>query len=268
MSEITPELASQIESSAGETTAPPHSKQPNGDEIPWGFGVAQSGSPMASREKHSGKASAKEPDDSDEEYSSGDDDKTSQRSSSGEVEETEDEDDSVDIPTTGTSSRKGGITKGGTSSEDSDDLESPGDDETTTSTKSKSSKSSLKDAEEPAKPLNDSTDSDATDLKNGGTDVSPASEEDEESEPENTSSRMKTVHSKPTSTPFSPKNIAVATPTLSLPSATPLSAQPVGCAGGINATSSYCSTNHARYVPKLDLSSFLAAVFLCLFTLL
>jgi hypothetical protein len=266
MSEITLELAAQIESSAGETTAPLHSKQPNGDEIPWGFGVAQSGSLMASREKHYEKASTEETD-SDEDNSSGDDEKTSQPSSNGEVEEATYEDDSEGTPTTGTSSnRKGGS---GTPSEDSEDLEVPVDDETAAGTKSKSSKSSLKDTE------GDSTESDATDSKNSGTDVSPESVEDDESELENTvssSSRMKTVHSKPTSAPFFVGNITVATPTLSLPSATLLSAQPVGCAGGINATSSYCSApnsaNHATYLSKLDLGLFLATILLCLFALL
>lgn len=224
---------------------------------------------MASREKHSEKVSTQETD-SDEGYSSGDDENSNQRSSDGEVEGGTYEDDSEGSTTTRTSPKKSGSVASGTPSEESDDFEVSENDETTSKSKLKSSKSSLKDTE------GDSEDLDATGSKNGGIDGSPASVEDEESELEDTvftsASRMKTVHSKPTSTPPSAGKINAVTPTLSLPSATLLSAQPVGCAGGINATSSHCSAptsaNHAACISRLELRSFLATTILCLFTLL
>lgn len=251
---ITLGLTAQIASSAGETDAPPHSQQPNGDEIPWGIGVMRSGSPMTSREK---KISAEE-NDSDEDYGNDGDEKTSQGPSHGEVSGGTDDDDSED----GTSPRKGGSASSRTSNGDSDGFEVSEDDGTATSPKSKSSKSSLKNTED------DSKDSDATDSRDG-IDGSPASVEGEDEELESTSSRMKTVRTKPTSTPH---NVNAVTPALSLPSATSLSAQPVGCAGGINATSSYCSAptsaNRATRISKLGSRTLLATVLLCLIPLL
>jgi len=255
----------QIASSAGETTAPPHSKQPNGDSIPWGVGALRSGSSVASREKHYSSSSTGE-EDSDESYSSD----TSQRSSDSKAKGGTDYDE--ETPATGTSARKGGSASSGKSSEDSEDSTVSEDDETTSSTNSKSSKSTLKDAED------DSKAPDSTDSKNSGTqggNGSLTSAEAEESElvaPVSTSSRLKTVHSKPTSTPLPTGNINVATPILPLPSTSLSSPQPVGCAGGTNATSSYCSpsstANYATYVPKLELRAFFVAVSVCLFGLL
>ncbi|KAF9780186.1 hypothetical protein BJ322DRAFT_1145960, partial [Thelephora terrestris] len=60
-----------IASSAGETIVPPHSKQPNGDSVPWGIGVMRSGSMVASREKQYMEGSTE--DDPSENYSSDDD---------------------------------------------------------------------------------------------------------------------------------------------------------------------------------------------------
>ena len=261
------DLVAQITSSAGETTAPPHNKQPNGDSIPWGIGAMRSGSSVTSREKHSSSGSTDE-EVSDESYSGDDDEATGQRSSNSKSKGETDYDE--EIPTTDTSTRKGSSASLGTSDDDSEVLDISEDDESTSSTKSGSSKPTLKDTEE------DSQDSDAADSKNSrtqGSDDSPTSAEDEESELENsvsTSSRLKTVHSKPASTPLSVKNINVATPTLPLPSITP-SAQPFGCAGGINATSSYCSpsssANGAISVSKLDSRTFFMSVLLCLFGL-
>lgn len=266
---ITPEPVVQIASPAGETTAPLHSNQPNGDNIPWGIGVMRSESTVASREKHSGKGSTEG--DPSENYGS-DDDETSQRPGNDKVKGGTYNDDSEEAPTKGTNTRKGNSGSGGTSSEDPVDSEVSEDDEPALSTKSKSPKSNLKDDEDNSKG------SDATNSKNDtteGSDESSASTEDEESDledPAPTSSRMKTVHSKPTSTPFLADNVNAATPTLPLPSATLLSAQPVGCAGGTNATSSYCSApssaSHAARLSKLDSGALLATVLLCLFRLL
>lgn len=263
--ELTPKLVVQIASSAGETTAPPHSKQPNGDSIPWGVGALRSGSSVASREKHYSSSSDEE-EDSDESSSSGDSEDTSQRSSSSKAKGGSDDDE--ETPTTGTSSSKGGSAK---SSEDSEDSEVSEDDETTSSTKSGSSKSTLKDAEEDSK-VSDTTTSKNSGTQGGNGSVTDAEAEESELEvPVSTSSRLKTVHSKPTSTPLPTGNINAVTPTLPLPSP-PSSAQPVGCAGGINATSSYCSpsstANYATYASKLDLRSFLVVVSVCLYGLL
>ena len=219
---LTPESVVQIASPAGGTAVPSHSNQPNGDGIPWGIGVLRSGSSVASREKHRGSSSM-----GDEEYDE-------------------------EVSTMGTSSREGGGGSSGTSSEDSEDSEVLEDDETESTTNSGSSKSALKDAEEG---------SDVIGSKNGteGSNGSLASAEDDESGPEgvvSTSSRLKTVHSKPTPTPFSTYNVNVATLALPLPSTPPPSAQPVGCAGGTNATNTYCSapgyTSRAAYATKLD----------------
>ena len=217
----TPESVVQIASPAGGTAVPSHSNQPNGDGIPWGIGVLRSGSTVASREKHRGSSST-----GDEEYD--------------------------EVSTTGTSSRKGGGGSSGTSSEDSEDSEVLEDDETDSITNSGSSKSALKDAEE--------EDSDAIGSKDNGTRGSNGylvSAEDEDSGLEgivSTSSRLKTA--KPTPTPFSIYNVNVATLVLPLPSTPPPSAQPVGCAGGTNATTIYCSApgyiSRAAYASKLD----------------
>lgn len=224
----------------------------------------RSGSLVTSREKDYEKASAEE-NDSDEDDSSSNDETTSQRSGNDQAKGRTYDDDSEGVPSTRTSSRQGGSASIGVPSEDSDDFGVSKDDETT-STTSKSSKSSLTE--------DDSNNSDATDSKSIKVDGSPASAQDEP-ELENTvftSSRIKTVHSKPTSTPFSADNINAVTPTLSLPSPTLLSAQPVGCAGGINATSSYCSAptsaNHATDASKLDSRTFFTTALLCLFVLL
>ena len=227
----------------------------------------RSGSSVTSREKHYDSDSTDE-EVSDESYSGDGDEATGQRSSNSKSKGGTDSGE--EVPTTGTSSRKSSSASVGASDEDSEDPEISEDDESTSSTKPGSPKPTLKDAEE------DSQDSDATDSKssriqgNGG---SPTSAEGEESELEDsvsTSSRMKTVHSKPTLTPLPADNINAATPTLPLPSITP-SAQPVGCAGGTNATSSYCSpsssANHAIYVSRLDSRTFLVSVLLCLFRL-
>jgi hypothetical protein len=227
----------------------------------------RSGSSVASREKHYSSSSTDE-EVSDESDSGDDDEATGQRSSNSKSEGGTDDDE--EVPTTGTSTRKGSSTSVGTPDEDSEDSEISEDSESTSSTESGSSKPTLKDAEE------DPQDSDATDSNNSrtqGSGGSLTSTEGGESELENpvSTSRMKTVHSKPTSTPLSADNINAATPTLPLPSITP-SAQPVGCAGGTNATSSYCSpsnsANSATYVSKLDSRTFLASVLLCLFGLL
>lgn len=219
---------------------------------------------MTSREKHSSSSSTEE-EDSDESYSD-DDEATSQRSSNGKTKGGTDSDE--ETPTTVTSARKGGNTSTGTSSEDSEDPEVSEDDETSSSLKSGSIKPTLKNTEE------DSEDSDATDLNRGtqGSDGSLTGTKDEESELENpvsTSSRLKTVHSKPTSTPASNNKANAANPTLPLPSTSFPSAQPVGCTGGINATSSYCSpsnsTNYATYASKLDLRAVFVAILLCSF---
>ena len=264
-----PNSIAQITSSAGETTAPLHSKQPNGDSIPWGIGVMRSGSLVTSREKHSGSGST-DKEVSDESYSSDDDEVTSQRSSNSKSSGGTDSDE--EIPTTVTSSRKGSSTTVGTSDEDSEDTEISEDDESTSSTKSGSFKPALKDGEEDSQDESDATDS--TNSRTQGSGGSLTSAEGEESELENsvsTSSRLKTVHSRPTSTPLPADNINVATPMLPLPSITP-SAQPVGCAGGTNATSSYCSpsssANRAIYTSKLDSRTLFVAVLLCLFGLL
>jgi hypothetical protein len=220
---------------------------------------------VASREKHYGSSST-EVEDSDENYSSDEDEATGQQSSNSKAKGGTEDDEGVSA--TGTGARK----NNGTSSKDSEDSEVSQDDATSSSTKPGSSKSTLKDTEE------DSNDSDATDSKNSGTQESNgvlADAEDEESVSEDalpTSSRMKTVHSKPTSTPVFTDNINAATPTLSLPSTPSSSAQPVGCAGGINATSSYCSapssTNHAAYASKLDSKAFFVAILVCSFGLI
>ncbi|KAF9652249.1 hypothetical protein BDM02DRAFT_3258688 [Thelephora ganbajun] len=106
-----------ITSSAGETTVPPHSKQPNGDDVPWGIGVMLSGSPVASREKHYGKGSMEE-EDPDENYSNDDDEVTGQQSSKSKAKGGTDYDQ--ETPTTKTSARKGGSASIGTSSESGD----------------------------------------------------------------------------------------------------------------------------------------------------
>jgi len=262
----TPELVTQITSPAGEATVPPHAKQPNGDAIPWGIGALRSGPSVASREKYHGSSSTEETD-SDENYDSSEDEETGQRSSSSKVKGGTDYDD--EVSTTETSVRKGGSASSGTSGDDSEDSDISEDDETTSGTKSGSSESTLKDTEE------NSGDPDPAGSKISGTqgsDDSLISAEDEESEPEgivSTSSRLKTVYSKPTSTPF---NINAATPTLPLPSTPSSSVQSVGCAGGINATSSYCSApgsiNYATYASELDSKAFVVAVLVCSFGLL
>ena len=224
---------------------------------------------MASREKHRGSSSTEE-EDLDDSYSSDENGDTSQRLGNSKVKGGAEYDEET---SSGTSTKKGSDGSSGMSSGDSEDSEVSEDDETSSSTNSGSSKSALlKDSEK------DSKDSDATDLKNGGTDGSsgsPTSSEDEESElgdAVSTSSRLKTVHSKPTLRPSPAGNINAATPTIPLPSAPPSSAQPVGCAGGINATSSYCSapssTNHATSISKLDLRMFFVAVLVISFGLL
>jgi hypothetical protein len=224
---------------------------------------------VAPREKHSSSSSTEE-EDSDENYSSDElSEDTGQRSSNSKSKGGTPEYDE-EVSTTGTSAKEGGSGSGGTSSEDSEDSEvSEDDDETSPSTKSGSSKSTLNDAGE---------DSDAKASKNSGTrgsNGSLTSAEDEESELEDavsTSSRMKTVHSKPTSTPFPTDNVNAAAPTLSLPAIPLSSTQPVGCAGGTNATSSYCSapssTNHAADTSKLDSRTFFAVVLVCSFGLI
>jgi len=226
----------------------------------------RSESTVASRERHSGKGSTEG--DSSESYGSDDDEETSQRPSNDKAKGATYDDDSEEAPTKGTNTEKGNSGSSGTSSEGSDDFEVSENDEPALSTKSKSQKSSLKDEEDGS----DATSS-KTDATEGG-DESTTSAEDEESDlenPEPASSRMKTVHSKPTSTPFLADNINDATPTLPLPSATLLSAQPVGCAGGTNATSSYCSVpssaNHATCLSKLDPGVLLATVLFCLYRL-
>ena len=171
--------------------------------------------------------------------------------------------------TTGTSARKGSNGTSGTSSKDFEDSEVSEDDETSSSTKSGSSKSALKDTEE---------DSDAVDSKNSGTEGRSGSltgAEDDESglgSAVSTSSRLKTVHSKPTSTPFPTGNINAATPTIPLPDTPLSSAQPVGCAGGTNASSTYCSapasTNHGAHGSKLDSGTLFATVLILSFGLL
>ena len=228
----------------------------------------RSGSSVASREKHYSSSSTDEQD-SAESYSS-DEEVTSQWSSNSKAKGGTDYDE--ETPTTGTGTRKGSSASAGSSGEDSEDLQVSEDDESISSTKSGSSKSTLKDGEE------DSQDSDSTDSKNGGIRGSNGSltgAKDEESElgnPVPTSSRLKTVHSKPTSTtpPVGDIN-AAATPTLLLPSIIQ-SAQPVGCTGGINATSSYCSpsnlANHATCTSKLDLRVFFVIVLFFSFGLL
>ena len=255
----------QITSPAGETTVPSHGKQPNGDDVPWGVGVLRSGSSVAAREKHSGSSSTGE-EDSDESYSNDEEEDTNQRSSNSKAKEGTEDDE--EASSTRTSSKKGSSGSGRMSNEDSEDSEVLEDDTTSSSTKSGSSKSALKDTEE------GSNDSDAVDSTNDGSDSSLTSAEGEESGLEDavsTSSRLKTVHSKPTST-LSMGNVNAATPTLPLPSAPPSSAQPVGCAGGVNATSSYCSTpsstNHATYLSKLDSRTLFVTVLVFSFGLL
>jgi len=263
-----PDSIAQITSPAGETTAPLHSKQPNSDSIPWGIGVMRSGSSVTSREKHSGSGSTEE-EVSDESYSSDDDEATGQRSSNSKSNGGTDSNE--ETPTTVTSSRKDSSASVGTSDEDSEDTEISEDDEPTSSTKSGSSKPALKDGEEDSQDEPDATDS--TNSRAQGSGGSLTSAEGEESELENSvsTSRLKTVHSRPTSTPLPADNINAATPMLPLPSITP-SAQPVGCAGGTNATSSYCSpsssANRAIYTSKLDSRTLFVAVLLCLFGLL
>lgn len=225
----------------------------------------RSGSSVASREKHYSSSSTDEQD-SDESYSS-DEEVTGQRPSNSKAKGETDYDE--ETPTTGTGTRKGTSASAGTSGEGSEDLE---DDESTSSTKSGSSESTLKDGEE------DSQDSTSTDPKSGetrGSNGSLTGAKDEESEfgnPVPTSSRLKTVHSKPTSTPSPAGDInPAATPALPLPSIAQ-SAQPVGCTGGINATSSYCSpsnlANHVDCASKLDSRVFFVIVLFCSFGLL
>ena len=223
----------------------------------------RSGSSVASREKHYDSTSTNE-EYSDGSYSGDDDETTGQQS--GNTKAKGGTDSNGETSTKGTSAKKGDSASVGTSGENSEDSEVPEDDGSTPSMKSGSSKPTLKDAEE------DSQDSNATDSESSrtrGSGDSLTSAEDEESKLENpvsTSSRLKTVHSRPTATPVSADSINAAAPTLLLPSATP-SAQPVGCAGGINATSSYCSpqssTSHATYVSKLDSRAFFVSVLLC-----
>lgn len=217
----------------------------------------RSESTVASREKHQNKGSAEE-DDSSENYDSDDDEEASQPS--GKVKGGTYGDDSVDTTTTGKNSRKGGNVGTKTTYED-DGLEVTEEDEAV----SKSPKSSLKDDE------GDSQGNSETVHSNVENDPSPTNTGGESPAP--TRSRMETIHSRPTSIPFSAGNInaAAASPTLSLPSTAPLSAQPVGCAGGINATSSYCSAspvNDASYISRLDSRTLFAAVLFCLFKLL
>lgn len=256
-------LVLQITSSAGEITIPSQSKQPNGDNVPWGVGVMRSGSPVSSREKHYSSSSSNEPD-LDESYSN-DGEVTGQQSSNNKTKGGTDYDE--ETPTTGTGAKKGGGASTGTSSEDPEDLELSEEDEPTSSTKSGSSKSTLKSDEE------DSQDSDGMESTSGGTRGDNRALNGSELEsPVPTSSRLKTVHSKPTSTPLPVDDInAAATPTLSLPSIAQ-SAQPVGCTGGINATSSYCSpsnyANHTACASKLDSRAFFMVVFFCWFGLL
>ena len=211
---------------------------------------------MASRKNHDSSSTGEE--DSDEDYSTDEDQSTAQQSSSGKTKGATEYDE--DVSTTGTSARKGSSGNGGTSSEDSEDSEASDDDETSSSTKSGSSKSASKVAEEDS------------DSKNGneGSSNSLTSTEDEEPGVESaisTSSRLKTVHSKPTSTSFPTGNVNAATPTIPLPSA-----QPVGCAGGTNASSTYCSaptsTNYATRGSKLDSRTLFAAVLILSFGLL
>ena len=200
---------------------------------------------MASREKHKGGSSSGE-EDSDESYSIDDRQATSQGSSNNKAEGGAEYDE--EVSSTGTNARKGGSgTSETSSSEDSEDPEVLEDNKTSSSTDSGSSDSTPQDTEEGTK------DSGAADFESSGTEGSVY-----------TSSRLKTVHSKPTSTPLSMGNLNAATPTLPMPS-TPLpSAQPVGCAGGTNASSSYCSApttaNHATYFSKLDSRACFAAV--------
>jgi len=183
----------------------------------------------------------------DENYSTNEGQGTGQRPSNGKAKGGAEYDE--EVSTTGTDARKG---SSGTSSEDSEDSE-VSEGETRSSTKSGSSKSALKDTEE---------DSGAVDLKDNGT---------EDEGPISTSSRLKTVHSKPTSTPLPTGNINAATPTLPLPDTPLSSAQPVGCAGGTNA-SSYCSapasTNHATLASRLDSRMLFATVLVLSFGLL
>lgn len=211
---------------------------------------------MASREKHRGSSSTGE-EDSDENYSSNEDEGADQRSSNTKPAEGTEYDE--EASPTGTSARKGSSGSGGkssASSEDPEDSEVSEDDETNSSTNSGSSKSTVKDAEE------GSEDSDAVD-SNGGTGGRSGSLSSVEGEGRgledsiSTSSRLKTVHSKPTSSPLSIGNVNAATPILPLPSTPPSSAQPVGCAGGVNATSSYCSApGSANHASKLDSRAF------------
>lgn len=216
---------------------------------------------MASRKNHGGSE-----EDSEEDYSTDEDQGTGQRSSSGKAKGGTEYDE--DGPATGTGARKGSSGSSGTSSQDSEDSEASEEDETSSSTKPGSSTSALKDTEE---------DSDAVDSKNGneGSSSSPTSAEDEEPGFESavsTSSRLKTVHSKPTSTPFPTGNMNAATLTIPLPSTPLSSAQPVGCAGGTNASSTYCSapasTNYATHASKLDSRTLFATVLILSFGLL
>lgn len=223
----------------------------------------RSESTVASREKHHNKGSTEE-DDSGESYDSDGDEEASQPSGKGKVKGGTYGDGSVDATTTGKNSRKGGNVGTEETYEDGD-LEVTEEDKTV----SKSPKSSLKDDEGGSRDNSDTADS------NVGTEENdPSPKNTGGGSPTSTRSRMETIRSRPTSIPFSAGNInaAAASPTLSLPSTTPLSAQPVGCAGGTNATSSYCSApssvNHASYVSELDWRTVFAAVLFCLFKLL
>ena len=224
----------------------------------------RSGSSVASREKHYGSDSTTE-EDSDESYSSDDGEATDQRSSSSNDKTKGGTDYDEEAPTTEKGTKKADNPNTGTPSEDS---EVSDDDGTTSNTKSGSSKSTLEDAEE------NSQDSDTINSETQGSNDSLTGAGDKESELGNsvsTSSRLKTVHSKPTATPLPAGDVNAAAPTLPLPSAAP-SAQTVGCAGGTNATSSYCSpsnsANRATYISKLDLRTFFVTVLFCWFGLL
>jgi len=220
---------------------------------------------VASRKNHGSNSTVEE--DSDEDYSTDEGRGTGQRSSSGKPKGGTEYDEGVS--STGTSASKGSSGSSGMSIEDSEDSEVSEDDETSSRMKSGSSKSALKDTEE---------DSGATDTKTSGNEGSSSSltnAEDEEPGLESmvsTSSRLKTIHSKPTSTPFPTGGINAATPTIPLPDTPLSSAQPVGCAGGTNASSTYCSapasTNYATHGSKLDSRTLFATVLILSFGLL
>jgi len=223
----------------------------------------RSESTVASREKHRDNGSAEE-DDSSENYDSDSDEEASQPSGKGKVKGGTYDNGSVDTTAKGKNSRKGG--NEGTETDYGDgDLEVTEEDETV----SKSSESGLKDGGGDSQGNSDTANSKVETEEND-----PSSTDTGGESPTPTRSRMETIRSRPTSVPFSAGNInvAAASPTLSLPSTTPLSAQPVGCAGGTNATSSYCSApssvNYASYASKLDSRAFFAAVLFCLFKLL